>query len=105
VLGKLTKRELNMVVRNIDATVKQSRERMLEEDAERGKRRHGQYTEYAGAATARAITEKLRDERCNGDRWAHAYQHAYDLEDGYSVYYGLDRGAETQKIIAYRDID
>ena len=66
---------------------------------------HGQYTEYAGAATARAITQKLRDERCNGDRWAHAYQHAYDLEDGYSVYYGLDRGAETQKIIAYRDID
>jgi len=41
VLGKLTKRELNMVVRNIDATVKQSRERMLEEDAERGKRREG----------------------------------------------------------------
>jgi len=36
VLGKLTKRGLNMVVRNIDATVKQSRERMLEEDAERG---------------------------------------------------------------------
>ena len=41
VLGKLTKRGLNMVVRNIDATVKQSRERMLEEDAERGERREG----------------------------------------------------------------
>ena len=33
--------QLGGVVRNIDATVKQSRERMLEEDAERGKRREG----------------------------------------------------------------
>lgn len=58
-----------------------------------GEGKEGTFEKYDGARTIKAIKIRLKEEKCNGDRWARIYIYNYTNDLG-DVYQDMETGEQ-----------